>query len=128
MFHRNKAANHIFFLWHCSHHILEKMSFLVFACLFLLERIHSLTEQKIVPPPRLKVIPSVFCCGNRKLNCRLFQANNQKTSCKRTLSYSLNSTFTSRFTRTITAKKKENTELINADRKPYKNDNLKYNK
>ena len=39
--------------------------------------------------------------------------------CKRTLSYSLNSTFTSRFTRTITAKK-ENTELINADRKPYK--------
>ena len=24
--------------------------------------------------------------------------------------------------------KKENTELINADRKPYKNDNLKYNK
>ena len=45
----------------------------------------------------------------------------------RTLSYSLNSTFTSRFTRTITAKK-ENTELINADRKPYKNDNLKYNK
>ena len=37
----------------------------------------------------------------------------------RTLSYSLNSTFTSRFTRTITAKK-ENTELTNADRKPYK--------
>ena len=37
----------------------------------------------------------------------------------RRFSYSLNSTFTSRFTRTITAKK-ENTELINADRKPYR--------
>ena len=58
---------------------------------------------------------------------QILQPHHWSRWCKRTLSYSLNSTFTSRFTRTITAKK-ENTELINADRKPYKNDNLKYNK
>ena len=50
-----------------------------------------------------------------------------ETRVQKTLSYSLNSTFTRRFTGTITAKK-ENIELINAYRKPSKNDNLKNNK
>ena len=82
MFHRNKEIIHIFFSLHCLHHILAKISFLflVFACLFLLGYIHSLIEQKNVPPRVLKAIPSAFCHGNRKPNCTLFQANNQETS------------------------------------------------
>ena len=70
------------FFEHCLHHILAKISFLflVFACLFLQVHIHSPIEQKNVPQLALKAIPSAFCCGNRKPNCTLFQANNQKTS------------------------------------------------
>ena len=82
MFRTNRVTNPLPFFEHCLHHILEQISFLflVFACLFLLEHIHSLIEQKNVPQLTLKAIPSAFCCDNRKPNCTLFQANNQKAS------------------------------------------------
>ena len=82
MFRMNRVPCPLPFFEHCLHQILAKISFLflVFACLFLQVHIHSPIEQKNVPQLALKAIPSAFCCGNRKPNCTLFQANNQKTS------------------------------------------------
>ena len=82
MFRTNRVPCLLPFFEHCLHHILAKISFLflVFACLFLQIHIHSPIEQKNVPQLALKAIPSAFCCGNRKPDCTLFQANNQKTS------------------------------------------------
>ena len=82
MFRTNRVPCLLPFFEHCLHHIPAKISFLflVFACLFLQIHIHSPNEQKNVPQLALKAIPSALCCGNRKPNCTLFQANNQKTS------------------------------------------------
>ena len=82
MFRTNRVTCPLPFFEHCLHHILAKSLFFflfLHVCFFWGIYIHQLSKRN-VPQRALKAIPSAFCRGNRRLNCTLFQANNQKAS------------------------------------------------